>query len=301
MNTMLQNREVWKPAWAGHGSLGLWWLAFQQHQWSRGNFFHLDFHSMRGRDDSDIKRHAGKGCPTPWFLVPAARMKRRTCFAFYIFADCFRHSCNVRHGLCVLVCLPCWVLSSLRRQPRWFVVAVTGQMHSQSGSSELTHLVFPQSKEDQLIYKFHVVHVSNSPSQCPFIWALKAAMQCAASLCNYLLRFCAQSVLASQEFHVIRKVCQNNSGSLSFYSKYYHILFSTTVNTIGHLEIQWHKIKVFYEIKWCRFLVCHRKVQLDLLVDCSQGVLGNLWHEPCVALLWDNRIWRLLISTKYRI
>lgn len=65
---------------------------------------------------------------------------------------------------------------------------------------------------------------------------------------------------------------------------------------IGHLEIQWHKIKVFYEIKRFRFLVCACKVQLDLLVDCSQGVLGSLWQRPCVALLWDNRIWRLLIS-----
>ena len=107
-------------------------------------------------------------------------------------------------------------------------------MHSQSGSSELTHLVFAQSKEDQLIYKFHVVHVSNSPSQCRFIWALKAAMQCAASLCNYLLRFCAQSVLASQEFHVIRKICQNNSSIISFHSKYYHIISYTVLNNCQH-------------------------------------------------------------------
>ncbi len=122
MDTMLQNLEVWKLAWAGHSSLGFWWLAFQQHQWSRGNFFHLDFHSMRGNNDRDIKR--GQRCPTLWNVLcgPCEKMDMLCLLhllRWLILMDkettCFRHSCSVRQGLCVLVCLPCWVLSSLSR------------------------------------------------------------------------------------------------------------------------------------------------------------------------------------------
>ena len=82
-------------------------------------------------------------------------------------------------------------------------------------------------------------------------------MQCAASLCNYLLRFCAQSVLASEELHLIRRFCQNTSGIILFYCILYIVINNcqhhpTLVNPMAHNQN----------------VVCGSKVQLDLLVDC---------------------------------